>query len=67
MTFSFGQSERERIEVDVLRYERAPVGEFHDDNWLTVAIRVQAGGFSGDARAAFGVTGLVFIRASPAF
>jgi hypothetical protein len=53
MTFSFGQSERERIEVDVLRYERAPVGEFHDDNWLTVAIRVRAGGFSGDAKAAF--------------
>jgi hypothetical protein len=35
MTFSFRQSEQERIAVDVLHYERAPVGEYHDDNWLT--------------------------------
>ena len=47
MTFSFGQSEQERIEVAVLRYERAPVGEYHDDNWLTVEIHVRAGGFRG--------------------
>lgn len=51
MIFSFGHSERERIEVDVLRYERAPVGEFHDDNWLNVDIRVQAGGFHGEIAA----------------
>ena len=47
MIFSFGHPERERVEVDVLRYERAPVGEFYDDNWLVVDIRVQAGGFHG--------------------
>ena len=47
MTFSFGQSEQERIEVDVVRYERTPVGEYHDDNWLTSQIRVRAGGFRG--------------------
>ena len=35
MTFSFGQSERERIEVEVFGYERQPVGEYWDDNWLT--------------------------------
>jgi hypothetical protein len=52
MIFSFGQSERERIEVDVLRYERAPIGEYHDDNWLTAEIRVQAGGFNGNAAVA---------------
>ncbi len=52
MIFSFGQSERERIEVDVLRYERSPTGDFHDDNWLTVKINVQAGGFRGKADAA---------------
>ena len=52
MIFAFGHSERERIEVDVLGYERAPVGEYFDDNWLTVDIRVQAGGFHGVASAA---------------
>ena len=52
MTFSFGQSEQERIEVEVYGYERAPVGEYHDDNWLTVEIRVRAGGFRGKASAA---------------
>lgn len=52
MIFSFGQSQHERIEVDVLRYEREPVGEHFDDNWLTVMIFVQAGGFNGKIRAA---------------
>jgi len=32
MIFSFGQSRQERIEVDVLRYERPPTGEDYDDN-----------------------------------
>jgi hypothetical protein len=49
MTFSFGQSERERIEVDVPSRERAPVDDY---DWMTVAIRVQAGGFQGDISAA---------------
>jgi hypothetical protein len=53
MTFSFGQSERERIEAEVFGYERQRVGEYWDDNWLTVEIRVQAGRFRGNARAAF--------------
>src|SRR5271170_5364423 len=52
MMFSFGHSEHERIEVDVLRYERSPVGEYHDDNWLTIEIRVRAGGFHGMVSAA---------------
>jgi len=52
MIFSIGQSEHERIEVDVLGYERAPVGEYHDDNWLTVQIRVRVGGFRGTVDAA---------------
>jgi hypothetical protein len=51
MIFSFGQSERERIEVDVLRYERSLTGDYHDDNWLTVKIGVRAGGFHGKADA----------------
>jgi hypothetical protein len=52
MIFSFGQSEQERIEVDVQRYERAPVGEYYDDNWLTTQVRVCAGGFHGKFDAA---------------
>jgi hypothetical protein len=56
MTFSFGQSEQERIEVDVLRYERAPIGEYDDDNWLTSQIRVRVGGFRGKVDAAI-ITG----------
>lgn len=52
MKFSFGQSEYERIEVKILGYERAPVGEYWDDNWLTVVIYVHAGGFHGKAEAA---------------
>jgi hypothetical protein len=51
MMFSFGQSENERIEIDVHGYERKPVGEYWDDNWLTVEIRVKAGGFRGKASA----------------
>lgn len=47
MIFAFGQSQHDRVEIDVLRYERAPVGDYHDDNWLTVQILVAAGGFRG--------------------
>jgi len=52
MTFSFGESQHERLEVDVLRYERSLVGEYYDDNWLTVRICVSAGGFRGATDAA---------------
>ncbi|MEO6788703.1 MAG: hypothetical protein ABI318_21485 [Chthoniobacteraceae bacterium] len=52
MTFSFGQSQHERIEIDVQRYERSPVGNYDDDNWLTVRISVRAGGFRGEVEAA---------------
>jgi hypothetical protein len=52
MIFAFGQSEHERIEVDVLGYERASVGDYYDDNWLTVQIRARVGGFRGIVNAA---------------
>jgi hypothetical protein len=52
MTFSFGGLEQERIEVEVHGYERAPVGEYWDDNWLRVEIRVRVGGFRGNTSAA---------------
>ncbi|HEV2209805.1 MAG TPA: hypothetical protein VG167_13585 [Verrucomicrobiae bacterium] len=51
MIVSFGQSENERIEIDVHGYERAPVGEYWDDNWLIVEIRIRVGGFCGKAQA----------------
>jgi hypothetical protein len=51
MTFSFGHSEHERIEVEVHGYERTAVGEYCDGNWLTVEIRVRVGGFRGKASA----------------
>jgi hypothetical protein len=51
MTFSFGQSEHERLAVDVISYERPVTGEHYDDNWLVVTISISAGGFSGRARA----------------
>jgi hypothetical protein len=52
MIFSFGQPEEERIEIDVHGYERPPSGEYWDDNWLKVDIRVSAGGFRGKVSAA---------------
>ena len=52
MIFSFGQSQHDRLEIDVLRYERAPVGEYYDDNWLTARVRVWIGGFHGTVDAA---------------
>ena len=52
MTFTFGGSDRERVEVDILRYERKPVGEYWDDNWLTVQVSVHAGEFHGKVNAA---------------
>ncbi len=51
MKFTFGHAEQERIEVDVHGYERAAVGEYWDDNWLVVDMRIQAGGFRGKASA----------------
>jgi len=52
MEFSIRESEHEFIAVDVLGYERAPVGEYYDDNWLRVKICVAGGGFRGSASAA---------------
>ena len=51
MKFSFGEAERERIEVDVMSYERPASGEYSDDNWLSISITVRVGGFSGRVRA----------------
>ncbi len=51
MIFSFGHSERERIEVDVHGCDRLTSdGNWYDD-WLGIEIRVQAGGFHGEVAA----------------
>ena len=43
MIFSFGQSERERLAVEVRDYEC--------DNWVTSEVTVFAGGFQGKFKA----------------
>jgi hypothetical protein len=53
MIISFGGVERERLRIDVTGYERPCVGDYHDDNWLTVQISVSVGGFHGGTDASF--------------
>ena len=53
MKFSIGGPEYERIEVNVLGYEREPAGEYYDDNWLQCLVSMQTGGFSGKFSVAF--------------
>lgn len=48
-----GGDECERIEVRVHAYERTPVGEYYDDNWLRVSVNIRAGAFSGTFEGAF--------------
>jgi hypothetical protein len=52
MEFAIRESETEFIAVDVLGYEREPVGEYYDDNWLRIKIQVAGSGFRGSASAA---------------
>jgi hypothetical protein len=49
----FGGQKDERLEIKVRGYERAPVGDRFDDNWLSVEVFVQAGAFTGSFSAAF--------------
>jgi len=60
---SFGGTHHERLEIDVLGYERVqPVGEYYDDNWLRVNVGVAAGGFRGKFDATFQVAELIGFR-----
>ncbi|ULU26768.1 WapI family immunity protein [Dyella terrae] len=43
----------EQLRMDVLGYEREPAGEYFDDNWLSVAVELKAGGFTGFFSASF--------------
>jgi hypothetical protein len=53
LSFSLGGSDCEKILLTVHGYERALTGDYHDDNWLTVAVQINAGAFSGKFDAAF--------------
>jgi hypothetical protein len=57
-SFTIGTSEREMVTLTVLNYERAPVGEFYDDNWLLCDVSVSAGVFRGKFQANFLTTEL---------
>jgi len=48
--------------VVVQGYERAPSGDYYDDNWLNVQILVSAGGFKGSFRASFQTAELLGFR-----
>lgn len=52
-SFAFGGEEKERVEVQVHGYERAPVGEIYDDNWVRGSVHVSVGAFNGNFPAAF--------------
>jgi hypothetical protein len=50
----FGGSQHERLEILVAGYERPTDNDnYYDANWLTVKVKVAAGGFRGGFDAAF--------------
>lgn len=53
MIISFGQSVHERVEMDLVRYEREKDAEFWDENWMVVDVRVRVGGFRAKVSATF--------------
>lgn len=53
MIISFGQSVHERVEIEVLPYEREQNPEYWDEHWLAVDVRVRVGGFRAKLPATF--------------
>ncbi len=51
--FSIGGNEHEKIEVELVCYEREPTGEYYDDNWVHGNVFISVGGFKGNYGAAF--------------
>ncbi len=47
-TLSIGSQEHDRLSIVVLDYERAPLGEVFDDNWLVARVELSVGAFSGE-------------------
>ena len=52
-SITFGGEEKERVEIQVHQYERAPVGEHYDDNWVHVSVLFSIGAFAGNYKATF--------------
>jgi hypothetical protein len=61
-SFSLGGEENNRVQVQVHGYERPPVGEYYDDNWVRVSVFVAVGAFSGQFDAAFLTSDFVAFR-----
>jgi hypothetical protein len=53
MKFSIGGSEFERLEVIVHGFEGPETGEYYDDNWISVTVKIATGGFRGECSAFF--------------
>lgn len=49
----FDGQHHERLEIVVKGYERAPTGDYHDDNWLPVTVSLAVGAFRGSFDASF--------------
>jgi hypothetical protein len=47
-SFAIGEDGHESMRCTVLGYERAPSGDYYDDNWLNCRLEVKAGAFRGD-------------------
>ncbi|MEL7939056.1 WapI family immunity protein [Pseudomonas delhiensis] len=50
-SFTIGINDNEQLTLTVLDYERSPVGDFFDDNWLICEVSIRAGAFRGKFRA----------------
>lgn len=59
---TIGSTEQESITITVFGYERSPVGEFYDDNWLRCEVSVRAGAFGGEFPASFLTSELEALR-----
>ena len=60
--FSLGGSEKSKVTVEVVGYERASSGKYNDDNWLNAVVSVSAGAFSGRFTASFVTSEFVAFR-----
>jgi hypothetical protein len=62
VAFLIGGLDRDNVTVEVTSYERPASGEYHDDNWVVVAVSISAGAFSGRFHATFVTNEFVAFR-----
>jgi hypothetical protein len=53
MSLIIGNRSNEQLKISILGYEREPVGEYYDDNWLNCYIELSFGAFNGAFEASF--------------